>query len=49
MQGVRNYVGYFTNADDEMFCFSVLCNNYDCDDEAMDAMIKDILEEIVKL
>lgn len=49
MQGVRNYVGYFTNADDEMFCFSVLCNNYDCDDETMDTMIKDILEEIVKL
>ncbi len=49
MSGVRNFVGYFTNDDDEMFAFTILCNNYDCDDATMDQLIKDILEEIVKL
>lgn len=49
MQGVRNFVGYFTNENDEMFCFSILCNNYDCSDETMDSMIKGILDEIVRL
>ena len=24
--GVRNFVGYFTDADDEMFSFAILCN-----------------------
>jgi len=49
MPGVRNFVGYFTNDDDEMFSFAILCNNYDCDDATLDRLIKDIIEEIVKL
>ena len=49
MPGVRNFVGYFTNDDDEMFSFAIMCNNYDCDDATMDRLIKDIIEEIVKL
>lgn len=49
MPGVRNFVGYFTNDNDEMFGFAILCNNYDCDDATMDQLIKGILEEIVKL
>lgn len=47
--GVRNFVGYFTDADDEMFSFAILCNNYDCDDTAIDRLIKDIIEEIIRL
>lgn len=49
MPGVRNFVGYFTNDDDEMFSFAILCNNYDCDDLTMDRLIRNIIEEIVKL
>ena len=49
MPGVRNFVGYFTNANDEMYSFAILCNNYDCGNDEMDRMIKDILDEIVKL
>ena len=47
--GVRNFVGYFTDADDEMFSFAILCNNYDCDDTAIDRLIKDIIEEVIRL
>lgn len=47
--GVRNYVGYFTNADDELFCFAILCNNYTCPDATIDRLLKDILEEILQL
>lgn len=49
MSGVRNFVGYFTNEDDEMFSFAIMCNNYSCDDATMDGLIKNIIEEIVKL
>lgn len=49
MPGVRNFVGYFTNDDDQMFSFAILCNNYDCDDLTMDRLIRNIIEEIVKL
>ena len=49
MPGVRNCVGYFTNDDDEMYSFAILCNNYDGDDATMNALIRDILEEIIKL
>lgn len=49
MPGVRNYVGYFTNDDDQMFSFAIMCNNYDCDDATMDRLIKNVIEEIVKL
>lgn len=49
MPGVRNFVGYFTNDEDETFSFAILCNNYDCDDQTMDRLIKNIIEEIVKL
>jgi len=46
---VRNFVGYFTNADDQIFSFSILCNNYSCDDATMDRLIKDVIEEIIRL
>ena len=49
MPGVRNCVGYFTNDEDEMFSFAILCNNYEGDDSRMNALIRDILEEIIKL
>ena len=49
MPGVRNCVGYFTNDKDESFSFAILCNNYDGDDVSMNALIRDILEEIIKL
>lgn len=49
MPGVRNFVGYFTNDDDEMFSFAIMCNNYDCDDLTMDSLIRNIIEEIVKM
>lgn len=49
MPDVRNFVGYFTNDDDQMFSFAIMCNNYDCDDATMDRLIKNIIEEIVKL
>ena len=49
MPGVRNCVGYFTNDDDEMYSFAILCNNYDGDDATMNALIRDILEEIIRL
>lgn len=49
MSGVRNFVGYFTNDDDQMFSFAILCNDYDCDDATMDRLIRDVLEEIVRL
>ena len=39
MSGVRNCVGYFTNDDDVM----------DSDDATMNALIRDILEEIIRL
>ena len=49
MTGVRNFVGYFTNEDDQMFSFAIMCNNYDCDDATMNRLIKDIIEEIIRL
>lgn len=47
--GVRNFVGYFTNEDDQVFSFSILCNNYSCDDATIDQLIKGIIEEIIRL
>ncbi|MBQ6068766.1 MAG: D-alanyl-D-alanine carboxypeptidase/D-alanyl-D-alanine-endopeptidase [Bacteroidales bacterium] len=49
MSGVRNCVGYYTNADDEMFSFAILFNNFDADDVTMNGLIRDILEEIIRL
>ena len=49
MPGVRNCVGYFTNEDDEMFSFAILCNDYDGDDDTMNGLIRDVLDEIIKL
>ena len=49
MPKVRNFVGYFINSEDEMFSFSILCNNYSCDDQTMNQLIKGIIEEIIKL
>ena len=47
--GVRNFVGYFTNEDDQVFSFAILCNNYSCDDSTIDQLIKGIIEEIIRL
>ena len=49
MPGVRNCVGYFTNEEDEMFSFAILCNDYDGDDDNMNGLIRDVLDEIIKL
>ena len=49
LPGVRNCVGYFTNEEGESFSFAILCNNYDCDDATMNSLIRDILEEIIRL
>lgn len=49
MAGIRNCVGYFTNENDEMFSFAILCNDYTCSDETMNSLIRDILDEIIKL
>ena len=35
--------------DDQMFSFAIMCNNYDCDDATMNRLIKDIIEEIIRL
>lgn len=48
-QGVRNYAGYFSNRDDSEYSFTILCNNYNCDDATIDRLIKDIIEEIIRL
>ena len=47
--GVRNFAGYFTNQEDQVFSFSILCNNYSCDDATIDQLIKGIIEEIIRL
>ncbi len=49
LPGVRNCVGYFTNDDDEMYSFAILCNNFSGDDATMNSLIRDILEEIIRL
>lgn len=49
MPGVRNCVGYFTNDKDEMFSFAILCNDYVGDDNTMNGLIRDVLDELVKL
>ena len=47
--GVRNFVGYFTNENEQVFSFSILCNNYNCDEATIDQLIKGIIEEIIRL
>jgi D-alanyl-D-alanine carboxypeptidase/D-alanyl-D-alanine-endopeptidase (penicillin-binding protein 4) len=47
--GVRNFAGYFSNADDQLYSFTILCNNYSCDDTTIDQLIKGIIEEIIRL
>ena len=49
MTAVRGYAGYFTNADDKLYSFAVISNNYDSSGEDMNLVLKGIIEEITKL
>ena len=45
----NTYATGVTNEGDQMFSFAIMCNNYDCDDATMNRLIKDIIEEIIRL
>lgn len=49
MTSVKGYAGYFTNKDGETYCFSIISNNYDCDNDTINLLLKSIIEEIAKL
>ena len=49
MTSVKGYAGYFTNKNGNTYCFAIISNNYDCDNDTINVLLKNIIEEIAKL
>lgn len=49
MTGVRAFAGYVTNSSGERYCFSVICNDFDCTGNVMRSKLEKIIMKIATI
>lgn len=49
MTGVRAYAGYVSTADGKRYCFTVVCNDYECTGSEMKSKLEKVLMKIATL